>query len=63
MKVEAGKHRACFSSPGAFKTYDNLCEGRNQGIPIQSSVSGEGPGKFLCQVRAVPELQCGQSEM
>jgi hypothetical protein len=27
--------RACFSSPGVFKTYTNLWEGRNQVIPIQ----------------------------
>jgi hypothetical protein len=27
--------RECFSSLGAFKTYANLGEGRNQVIPIQ----------------------------
>jgi hypothetical protein len=27
--------RACFSAPGAFKTFPNLWEGKNQVIPIQ----------------------------
>jgi hypothetical protein len=49
LKVTEGKHkrdhggyrwnleaeRACFFSPGAFKTYSNLWEGRNQVISIQ----------------------------
>jgi hypothetical protein len=32
------------SSPGAFKTYANLWEGRNQVISIQSSMNVEGKG-------------------
>jgi hypothetical protein len=29
------RQRECFSSPGVFKTYANLWEGRNQVITIQ----------------------------
>jgi hypothetical protein len=37
MLVAGGIRRqsACFSSPGAFKTYTNLREGKNQMIPVQ----------------------------
>jgi hypothetical protein len=49
LKVREGKYKrsmvglrwnleaekACFSSPGAFKTYAYLWEGKNQVIPIQ----------------------------
>jgi hypothetical protein len=45
--------RACFSSPGAFKTYSNLWEGRNQVISIQWLMSGEGHGQSPDQVRVV----------
>jgi hypothetical protein len=59
--VEA--ERACFSFPGAFKTYANPWEGQNQVIPTHLSMNGEGHGLFLGQVRVVPEPECGQSEM
>jgi hypothetical protein len=45
--------RAYFSFSGAFKTYDNLWEGRNQVISIHSLMSGEGNGWFPSQVRCI----------
>jgi hypothetical protein len=38
------RQRVSFSSPGAFKTYANLWEGRNQGVPIQNQGVGRGTG-------------------
>jgi hypothetical protein len=44
VQVESATERTCFHSLGAFKTYDNLCEGENQVIPIQQTMSGEEYG-------------------
>jgi hypothetical protein len=35
VEVESTCKERCFSFSGAFKTYPNLWEGRNQEIPIQ----------------------------
>jgi hypothetical protein len=52
------RQRVCLSSPGAFKTYTNLWEGRKQVIPIQLSMNGEGHG-FPRPVRVLPEPKDG----
>jgi hypothetical protein len=55
--------RACLTFPGAFKTYANPRAGQNQVILTPKSMNWEGHGWFPGQVRAVPEPECGQSEM
>jgi hypothetical protein len=47
--------RACFSSPGAFKTYADLWEGKNQALPM----SGEGQVQFLGLGEGGPRARVG----
>jgi hypothetical protein len=50
-KLEA--ENVCFSFLGACKIYANLWEGKNLVILNQPSMSGEGHGSSLGQVRVV----------
>jgi hypothetical protein len=43
-KLEA--ERKCFCSSDVFKTYDNLWEGENKGIPTQQLMIWEGHEQF-----------------